>query len=208
MESTVSRPSMASPHKGPLESARRGSIETCRQDGMPVTVQLVGAILDATVIRAGLVPAHLEEMNDVLEEASHWGSPGAYPPSLSCSSKHSLLCQSLSRCRSLTDPFLLCIFLHNHKYMPPFSNPLSFFTTPEFKLLSLHSGPAFSSKRRKSLALTLCIGSRPGSCDQRLHPSLPQYTYNQVLPGKPKRVRTPPASTRGPAPELRLSRSS
>jgi hypothetical protein len=179
-------------------------METCRQDGMPVTVQLVGAILDATVVRAGLVPAHLEEMNDVLEEASHRGSPGAYPPSHSCTSKHSLLCQSLSRCRSLADPFLLCFFPpSSSEYMPPFQILYHPAFCSHFILVSLPT-----PKRRKSLALTLCIGSRPGSCGQWFHPSLLQYTCNQVLPGRPKRVRTPTASTRGSALELRLSCSS
>jgi hypothetical protein len=44
---------------------------------MPATVQLVGAILDATVIRVGLVPAHLKEVDNELEELSHRESPGA-----------------------------------------------------------------------------------------------------------------------------------
>ncbi len=46
---------------------------------MPAPVMLVGAILDATVVHVGLVPAHLKEMSDELEERSHWDSPGAYP---------------------------------------------------------------------------------------------------------------------------------
>jgi hypothetical protein len=63
-----------------MEKSRRG-VTPGVEGGMPVPVELVGAILDATVVRAGLVPAHLEEMTYELEVASHRESPSASPPS-------------------------------------------------------------------------------------------------------------------------------
>ncbi len=77
----TSRGPMVTPRRRSMETppGRRGASAMPSEDRMPLSLQMVGAILDATVVHVGLVPAHLEEMNDKLEELSHRESPGAYP---------------------------------------------------------------------------------------------------------------------------------